>query len=302
VLSVAKRPVWQAVYALTGQRIQAPTRYFELGIYGGYFEADASSVQARLPPGFEVIQHRAGSTELGLWCAEYRRIDGLRPYNELAVLVPVEFAREGMPPLTASFVLSMLVTSDEARFAGVEIYGFPKSLAEISIVDEDAHTRGEVRQRGVDVLTLRVESRLTKPFEDPATLLNVRRDGHVIECLFEISGDRSIDSRSGSVVLELGHHAIADELREIGLRTGSGRGLYAPHAAAVLGIGVDLGPLPPRPLSPTAQTKSTLRACVSGPRITSSTSSGMRVGACRSSTQASSVQPSATSSAPRSSR
>jgi hypothetical protein len=147
----------------------------------------------------------------------------------------------------------MAVTSEEARWTGADIYGFPKFLADISIVDEGTHTRCQVRHRGVDVLSMRVDARSATPFENPATLLNVRDDGHVIECLFDTSGDRNVDAGLGGVSLELGQHAIAEELRQMGLRAASGRGLYMPRARATLGIGVDLGKLPPRPIAAPAR-------------------------------------------------
>jgi hypothetical protein len=172
-------------------------------------------------------------------------------------MVPVHFAQEGMPPLAASFVLEMPVTSEEARWAGVDNYGFPKIVADIAIVDEGSHTRCQVHHRGVHVLTLSVQPRTAKPFQQPLTLLNVRDDHRVVKCVFDVSGERSIDSGRGGVSLELGHHAIAEELRQIGLRTAGGRALHAPHVRAVLGRGIDLGRLPARTSSAASRVSST---------------------------------------------
>lgn len=242
----AKRPLWQAFRALTGRRIQARTHYADFGMYGGYFEVDSRAARRRLPPGLEVVEHRAGVTELEVWCAEYRRIETLRPYNELGVLLPVRFAHDDAPPLEGMYVLEMPVTTEEARWGGADNYGFPKFLAEIAITHGGDQTLCTVTHRGVHVLGLRVDARPCEPFRDTTTLFNVRDDGRVIECTFETSGERAVAPAAGGVALELGQHAIADELGQLGVRPAGGRGLYLPTARGVLGKGIDLGPLPAR--------------------------------------------------------
>lgn len=241
LFGLTKRPLWLGIHALTGARTQATAEYFDFGVYGGYFEADAAAVAERLPAALEVIEARAGVTELEIWCAQYRRVDILQPYNELAVIVPVRLARPSAPTVEGGYVLHMPVTSEEARWSGADNYGFPKILANIAITDEDGRTACVVRHRGVHVLTLSVQSRAVEPFERPSTLLNVRDDEHVIRCEFDIGGTGGVAAAAGGVSLELGHHAIAEDLREVGLRADAGRALYLPQLHARLGRGVDLG-------------------------------------------------------------
>lgn len=263
LFGVTKRPIWLGIHSLTGSRTQATAEYQDFGIYGGSFEADAGAVAERLPPGFEVIQRRAGITELELWGAQYRRMDILRPYNEFAVIVPVRFAQPSKAAVEGGYVLHMPVTSEEARWAGVDNYGFPKILASIAISEKDGGMSCVVRHRGVHVLTLAVQSRSLEPIERPNTLINVRDDEHVIRCEFKLEGEGGVATAPGGVSLTLGHHAIAEDLRQIGIRADSGRALYMPRLHAQLSRGVDLGPLS---LTPELAERATAR--VKAPRST----------------------------------
>jgi hypothetical protein len=244
-----KRPLFDAVVAMTGKRWHTTAEYLDFGIYGGVFDAPSEPVQRRLSPGFEVVERRPGWTELEIWGAEYRRVDVLQPYRELGVLAPVRLVRLGEPTLEGQYFLQLVVTTEEARWTGVEIHGFPKIVADIDIEHREGSTRCTGTHRGVHVLTLDVAEQPTAPFDDRAILLNVRHDGRLIRSDFERRGVMGASERPGGVTLTLGQHAIADQLRDIGVRLDSGRGFHLPRCRAVLGKAIELGPA----LSPTAR-------------------------------------------------
>lgn len=245
-----KRPIWQAVFAATGRRLQLPTRFFDFGMYGGIFEARAAAVRDRLPPSFDVIEHRAGWSELRLVGLDYRRADLLSPYRELAVLAPVRYALEDQTLAAGQLVLHMPVTSEEARWGGVENYGFPKFVADIRIAPENGGHACEVHHAGVHVLTLRVEGRPTTRGKFVDHNFTVRGDGVVVSSTFDVDGELSEAERPGGVVLELGRHAIADQLRQLDLQVAGGRALYVPRAHGILSAGKEVGRLARMPASP----------------------------------------------------
>lgn len=254
VFGAIKRPIFDATQALSGHRLQATTEYLDFGMYGGTFEAPAQAVQSRLPPGFAVYERRPGVTELEIWAADYRQMDILQPYRELAVLAPVQLSRPEQLPVEGTFVLQMVVTSEEARWAGVDIFGFPKFVADIDVRYRDGLVTCTCHHRGVHVLSLRVDARATQQLEDRSVFLNVRRDGRIIEANFDRSGQLGQGDEPGGVGIELGDDAIADQLRAIGVRLNTGRAIYLPHCHGVLHKAVDLGPLaaPPEALRYTA--------------------------------------------------
>jgi len=255
LFGATKRPLWEAAHALTGARLQATTEYLDFGWYSGLFEARSHAVQLRLPPRFTIVEDRPGWTDLQVFFAEYRRMDILQPYQEIGVLAPVRFTMDDGNAIDGQYVMHMQVTSEEARWTGVENYGFPKVVADIRVVDEDACVSCTAYQGGIHVLTMRVDRAPTQRFEHAEALLNVRVDGTVTRCKFAMDGDRNVSATVGGVTLELGSHALADQLRDIDLRLDSGRGLYAPHAHALLSRAQELGPLHARKPAATARTE-----------------------------------------------
>ena len=76
ILRTVKRPVWSAVYSLTGKRLQLPLGIFDLSMFGGSFEANAQAAQARMPSrDLHVIEHAAGKTEVVVLAFDHRAPD-----------------------------------------------------------------------------------------------------------------------------------------------------------------------------------------------------------------------------------
>jgi hypothetical protein len=237
-----KRPLWMIARRL-GRRVEATVHYRDMSLYGGAFDAPTHKVQARLPPGFTALERSAGVTEIRILALDYRDIDWLSPYHEVAVTVPVRFLAAGQDPLQGWYVLQLPVTTEDARWPGVENFGFPKFVADIQIKSENATQLCTVDHGGQHVLTMRVQARETSETELRDRFLTVRADGMVVASTFESAGELAIDPLPGGVTLELGNHAIADQLREIDVRLGTGRAFYGPRRRGVLGIGIDVAPL-----------------------------------------------------------
>lgn len=245
ILKYLKRPLWVVNRKLTGGRLQANVAFRDLSMYGGFFEAPAAKVAERLPAGFTVKQHRPGFAEVQIMAMEYRDIDILKPYREAGVTVPVTFSPgDGGPPIEGEFVLELPVTSEEARWTGVENYGFPKIVADVSIAAANGGRICTLRHGGRHVFTLHVDALPIESACLPMRFLNVRSDGIVVLAPFDVDGSVGEMKRAGGVTLELGYHAIADELRELDVDLSSGRAFYLPKASAFLGKAEEISPLP----------------------------------------------------------
>jgi len=238
-----KRPLWLLSRKLGGGRLQAAVHYRDLGFYGGVFDAPTPKVQPRLPPGFEVLEQSRGLTEVHVYALDYRDVDWLAPYRELGVFVPARFRSRGHPPVEGQFVLALPVTTEEARWTGVENYGFPKIVADVRIASDDGARICTVDHAGQHVLTMRVNAHPTEPGSLRDRNLTVRGDGMVIASTFDSEGELAVDTAPGGVHLELGYHAIADQLRELGVRIESGRAVYAPRRRAVMSVAIEVAPL-----------------------------------------------------------
>ena len=237
-----KRPIWQAVRALTGRRLQAPTHFHDVAIFGAYFNAPAHLVRRRLGTDRLLpLEHEPGVTQVLVAAMEYRSADLLWPYDEMTVAVPVIY-RRGPSELEGLLHLHMPVTSEDARWSGVENYGFPKFVSEIRF-DGDGRTRvAKLHTEGREVLTLSARRLLAN-----SAVWNQRnfsvREGRLIHSDFEATGPIGYSDVACGAILELGDHPLADELRAIGVESASRRHIYMPFGRAHLGIARDLGTL-----------------------------------------------------------
>lgn len=225
------------IHALTGRRPQLSVRFLDLGLFGGEFAANADVVRHRIPDVFDLVEHEPGRTAISVLALDYRSIDLLAPYREVAISVPVRYAGED-----GELVLEMPVTSEEARWGGVQAYGYPKIVADIGLSMEDGTRACRVSAGGMHVLTLRAP---LMPRADRTAFhvrsFNVRDDERVIGSRFDAQGAIGRSEVPGGASIELGGHPIAVKLRALGISAISLGNVDGPHLRAVLSKGEELG-------------------------------------------------------------
>ena len=144
--SVAQQEVTLAALNAT---VKVPIFYQDTTSMNAVFTASTERVAELLPDrDLHPVELRRGRCLLSVAAFEYRR-SGLGPYNEVAIAAPVTFGRRAVRVLEAvaavvrhAFTLHILqlpVTTELGRAGGVELYGYPKFLADIIF------TRGERR-------------------------------------------------------------------------------------------------------------------------------------------------------------
>jgi acetoacetate decarboxylase len=101
-----------------------------------------------LPPGLRLAE----PAEATLFVAHYPMTNFGSIYNEAAVLLHVE-DDEG----PARHCPWMVVDDDTALVLGRELLGFPKTMAEISLVEADGRLVGTVTRRGTELMRLEAE-------------------------------------------------------------------------------------------------------------------------------------------------
>jgi hypothetical protein len=249
LLRHVKRPVWLAAKALTGKRLQSSVHFTDVGFFGGMFEASSDEVVKRLPARFDVAEHRTGRTWLDIVAVEYRASDILAPYGEVFVRVPGRYTPHRGEAVDGYWVLQMPVTTEEARWCGVDNYGFPKIVADIEIERRGDLHLCRLSHRATNVLELRVEEIPTESVHDRSYYFSARTDGMVVRCHTDVDGQLGQAEDVGGATLQLGYHAIADQLRAMGVAS-TGRALYCPRNETRLSIGTVVGPLEARPARP----------------------------------------------------
>jgi hypothetical protein len=173
---------------------------------------------------------------------EYRECD-LGPYNEVSIGIPVTIDEQtpmftgslrGMPKAPMSYSHHLPVTTEIARVVGAEFAGYPKFIADIEFTEEDNWLICELKADNQNVLTVsgrKLETkRLPRYRVNPITF----RRGYILRSEFVISERDMGNSKSGKdVVMELGEHRIAEELKDLKLGRVLGYG-YCPQAQGIL--------------------------------------------------------------------
>ncbi len=108
------------------------------------FTPREGAVERILPPGMERVDAPGLITLIS-----YPQTEGIHPYNELVVFVPVRV--EGV---VGNYVPHIYVTTDEALIAGREIAGFPKKIARVEWNVEGDALRGSVSRWDKTLLTV----------------------------------------------------------------------------------------------------------------------------------------------------
>lgn len=148
-----------------------------------------------LHPKMKPVRMPRGRALVLLSCVEYRKVLGVAPYNEVAMTIPVLLDPllhvPVLPMLLGTFrsfgyhVFGMPVTSLENRIRGREIWGLPKVVQQVDIVEDGGDCVTTCREdSGEPYLTLRV------PMHGTPTELDLSSN------LYTRLGDRLLHSRT----------------------------------------------------------------------------------------------------------
>ncbi|MFB6138961.1 MAG: acetoacetate decarboxylase family protein [Halosimplex sp.] len=211
--------------------------------------ADADRAAEWLPDGLAPVRIAPGRTTVTLLSVAYRRIgdDAMAPYREFGVLLAAIPVFQGRVPELAAlrrglsgtdgglggYVAALPVTTEPARALGVEIWGYPKRVAEIAVTDRGDRRRTAVRDDRGHVVTFETPER---PRFDATVETASYTDGEnggrrLSRQPLTLSGRFGAHPFGGSY--SLGTHPLAERLR--GLSPGRPLGTLAFDGRFVIG-------------------------------------------------------------------
>jgi hypothetical protein len=229
----------------TGARIGLPVRYNEWSAIMGHFPAPVAALRRLLPTDrLRPAELVPGTGIVSMAAMEYRDIADVAPYNEFGIMVPVLYEpARNVPalPLIAPhrfsgfglYVHHLPVTTQEAYVFGVEIWGYPKFLAEISFEETDRVRRCRLRADGKAIATLEVAKSATRTRPQDLFSYTVK-DGQLLHTRIQAQGQLATARFRGGASCDLGDHPIAEELRAVGMRRTAVERLYAPRVQSML--------------------------------------------------------------------
>lgn len=223
-----------------------PIFYYDNTALHAVYTASTSKIKKYLPHhDMQPVELSPGRCLVGFSAFEYRETD-IGPYNEFGISILISWGKKSVPlfgvlksafkRIYSAYIWHLPVTTEIAYYGGVEIYGYPKFIADIKFTRKNNRTICTLMDKGEHILTLmgknlptkreRIIKYKTYPVKDGIPLVaNVIVDP--IEYAQKFMGNE--------VTLEIGNsHPICKELREIELSKNPVLYQYIPLNQAVL--------------------------------------------------------------------
>jgi hypothetical protein len=149
-----------------------PYFYYDTTSLAVIFLASSSKIAELLPhPDMKPVELVPGRCLVAIATFEYRKTDA-DPYNEVSISFLVSFRQRQIPGITAarmmpsraisSYVWQLPVTTEHARAGGVDLFGYPKFLADINFVREKDWITCTLVESDQEILSLKGQ-RLSRP-------------------------------------------------------------------------------------------------------------------------------------------
>lgn len=199
-----------------GRKVSIPAVVRDASSGTVMYMVDSSAAQALMPDAFEVVEAEPGKTQVTIVIVDYRDND-LGDYDEVGIVFFVR-PRGQADAEVGSYIYKLPVNQRFTCDAGVQIWGFPKTVEEIDFSYADDSATCKLVMGGKHVLTLTVPrggDGVTEPVPSTGYTLI---DGvpHSNEFTRGGTGEQVLPGGEG-VTLLLGDHPLADELRTLGL-------------------------------------------------------------------------------------
>lgn len=210
-------------YEVMGRTVRVPVEVAQASALSATYLASAARVQKWIAAsGLRVLPVAPGRTVLSIAGLRYEQGDWGR-YDEVCIATPV-LAPHATSVIGALreraiglYLRYLPVTDEFSCRAGVELYGFPKWVADITVEQEASHARLRFSSDHRPVLTLDARcAEGTRSFAPLSIDAYSHRDGALWRCRFTVAGE-GVGVLPGGARLKLGSHAIAGELENLRL-------------------------------------------------------------------------------------
>jgi hypothetical protein len=205
-----------------------PVFYYDNTSMTAIYTASTDKVKRLLPlPDMHPVEAMSGRALVAFTAFEYRKTD-IDPYNEFSISFPITFRKKAIPGITVlgmmarryftAYVWQLPVTTERARKGGVEMYGYPKFLADISFSRENDALTCTLSEGGKNILVLKGQKLKTSPEKVNRFKTFSVKDGVPLAANVYMNPIEFGKSMSGKAAqLTLGNHDIAKKLQEINL-------------------------------------------------------------------------------------
>jgi Acetoacetate decarboxylase (ADC) len=223
-MRMTSTPTTRQTYEIAGRTVTMPVMVRDASAGTAVFDVDAAAARALLPgEAFEVVETSPGRCQLAVATVDYRDND-LGDYHEVGLMLfvvprdPAGDGADGGDGEAGTFITHLPVDQEFTCEAGRLIWGFPKTVEEISLDVAGDRATTSLRMDGELVL------RLTLPRGGDAEMPPLEMvsytyiDGVPHATAFSQGGTGAQVLPGGDgAELELGTHPVAETLRALGL-------------------------------------------------------------------------------------
>jgi hypothetical protein len=206
-----------------------PGFYYDHGSLAAICTASTRRVRRLIPhPDLIPIELTPGRCLVAFAAFEYRKTD-YGPYNEVSISFLASHRKRPFPLITParvllsrvipSYVWQLPVTTEIARAGGVELFGYPKFIADIDFSKSTEQVTCSLSVSGSDILRMSGRVLPTKRGKPRRYLTYAVDQGMLVSGNFLVNPvDFAESRRRGDVILEIGtEHPICQALQEIEL-------------------------------------------------------------------------------------
>ena len=227
------------------------------------YEKAAALIAEQLSPMIVPVKMTKGRALVAFSCYEYKNVMGVRPYNEIAIAIPVMVDPccnvPVLPMITDSFsrfgyyIAGMPVTSKENTIRGRGIWGLPKVTQDIDIYREDGNRIVKAMDNKGDVyLSLKISMDGIPTEFDVSSFLYSQRGGRLLQnrtdfrATFNVKKNMHLLFRKGAKAenpcIELGDTSFAPMLKRLDIEEIPFQTRYAEHMSACFDLPNALAP------------------------------------------------------------
>jgi len=233
-----------------------PTFYGDVSCALAIFHCDYEAARAILPDSrIEPVKMTGGRSLVILSCYEYRNVEGIAPYNEIVMNIPVVTRGSMNIPVVTMllgdklksfgyYVFHMPVTSLENRIRGHKIWGLPK---EVERIDIDIEGGQSVTRAYQDSESPYMELRVptvggSKQTFDVKSTIYSRLGDDLLQSTTQFRGDFSVTKNMKTLIgssgkpampsLTLGEGESADKLKSLKIEEQAFQFRYTPSMSA----------------------------------------------------------------------
>jgi hypothetical protein len=209
----------------TGHQVDLPLST-DATMTGVVLSASPEAVSELLPRGLTPIRATRNRAAVTFLCVDYDRIGhdaGITPYNEFGILLPAVPEGSGTLPYVSVFtqgvsgyVWYLPVTSEPAKALGVDIWGYPKEVADITHDDDGSTRHTSVNVDGQHLIDVTIDRPPTFSQHDTGVSYTTK-DGSLLREKLENDGEIGVWPYSSKLSYTLGDHPRAERLKELDL-------------------------------------------------------------------------------------